>query len=70
MLCAYNTYFAVILHDFYLKSLVPKLTEMAYKPSGSYKAHRLPPSRDIGQMVYNYKRVVKGLGCMNIKGLG
>ena len=31
----------------------------------------LLPLRDIGQMVYNYmyQRVVKGLGCMTIKGL-
>ena len=27
-------------------------------------------TRDMGQMVHNYKRVVKGLGCMIIKGLG
>ena len=25
-------------------------------------------SRDMGQMVYNYKRVIKGIGCMTIKG--
>ena len=27
-------------------------------------------SRDMGQMVYNYKRVMRGLGCMTIKRLG
>ena len=27
-------------------------------------------SRDMGQMVHNYKRTVKGLDCMSIKGLG
>ena len=27
-------------------------------------------SKDMGQMVYNYKRVVKGRGCMTRKGLG
>ena len=26
-------------------------------------------SRDMRQMLYNYKSVVKGLGCMTIKGL-
>ena len=31
---------------------------------------QLSSSRDIGQIVYNYKRVVQGLGCLNIKGLG
>ena len=27
-------------------------------------------SKDMGQMVHNCKRVVKGLGCMTIKRLG
>ena len=27
-------------------------------------------SKDMGLMVYNYRKVVKGLGCMTIKGLG
>ena len=30
----------------------------------------LTSSRDVEQMVSNYKRVVKGLGCMTITGLG
>ena len=30
----------------------------------------LTSSRDVGQMVYIYKRVVLGLGCMTITGLG
>ena len=29
-----------------------------------------PNSRDMGQMVHGYKKVVKGRGCMTMKGLG
>ena len=28
-----------------------------------------PNSRDMGQMVHSYKKVVKGRGCMTMKGL-
>ena len=37
---------------------------------GGYHYHDPHNSRDIGQMVHNYKRVVKGLGCMTVKVLG
>ena len=42
------------------------------KPHGTCKQPDLvtPVSTDMGQMVFNDKKIVKGLGCMTIKMLG
>ena len=39
----------------------------SYLPEGAFVQHK---HRNMGQMVYNYKMVVKGLACLIIKGLG